>query len=48
MGSPSKQPYLIAMELPDASSWGVINFGATAPIAAKVSGVLFMAQSESP
>ncbi len=40
MGSPSQQPSLIAMEVLDASTWDVINSGATASVAAEASGVL--------
>ena len=35
-GSPSQQPSLIAMAVPDASTWGVIGSGATAPMAEDV------------
>jgi len=36
---------LIAMAVPDASTWGVINSGDTAPVAAEVSGMLRIAQA---
>jgi hypothetical protein len=48
MGAPSQRALLIAMAVPDASTWGVINSGDTAPVAAEVSGMLRIAQPPEP